>query len=100
MCIFQVYDAIHESSLHSRLQEWGVNTVVISGWDTNVCCDSTARAAFFRDYRVVFLSDGTGTPNGLAAHQATLTNMDSILADTMRCQQLRAALNSTLLSRK
>ena len=60
----EVYDAFHESSLHNRLQEWGVDTVVISGWDTNICCDSTARAAFFRDYRVIFLSDGTATPNG------------------------------------
>lgn len=28
---------------------------------TNVCCESTARDAFFRDYKVVFLSDGTAT---------------------------------------
>jgi ureidoacrylate peracid hydrolase len=28
---------------------------------TNVCCESTARDAFSRDYKVIFLSDGNAT---------------------------------------
>lgn len=28
---------------------------------TNLCCESTARDAYFRDYRVFVPADGTGT---------------------------------------
>jgi hypothetical protein len=31
-----------------------VNTVIITGTATNVCCESTARAAYMRDYLVDF----------------------------------------------
>ncbi|MEM1540632.1 MAG: isochorismatase family protein, partial [Candidatus Bathyarchaeia archaeon] len=39
-----------------------------------VCCDSTARDAAYRDYRVYFVSDATATNND-ALHQATLETM-------------------------
>ena len=35
--------------------------VIIGGVATNVCCESTARDAFFRDFKVIFLTDGYGT---------------------------------------
>jgi isochorismate hydrolase len=28
---------------------------------TNICCESTARDAFFRDFRVFFIADATGS---------------------------------------
>merc|ERR1712137_1054826 len=79
----EAYDAFHATELHSRLQERGVNTVVIAGWDTNVCCESTARSAFAYNYRVVFLSDGTGTDMGEDLREATLKNMQLIVAEVM-----------------
>ena len=30
---------------------------------TNLCCETTARSAFVRDFDVLFLSDGTATSN-------------------------------------
>jgi len=45
------------SRLDSHLREHGIETVVIAGVLTNVCCESTARDAMMRDYRVVMLSD-------------------------------------------
>ena len=43
--------------------------MLISGIAANICCDTTAREASQRDYRVVFLSDGTATRemNGVPA---------------------------------
>jgi isochorismate hydrolase len=35
--------------------------VVITGIETNVCCETTAREAMVRDLRVFFLSDATAT---------------------------------------
>ena len=57
-----------------RGREKPVDTVIICGTVTNVCCESTARDAYFRDYKVVFGSDlcAAITPEG---HKATLQNM-------------------------
>jgi nicotinamidase-related amidase len=47
------------------LDEWlkghGVGTVVIAGYMTQMCCDTTARQARHLGYDVEFLSDATGT---------------------------------------
>ena len=37
----------------------GIETLIIGGYSTNFCCDSTARDANFRDYHVIVLEDGT-----------------------------------------
>ncbi len=55
------YSAFQNTSLDATLRGKGIDTVIIGGVATNVCCESTAREAFFRDYKVVFLSDGTAT---------------------------------------
>lgn len=43
------------------LSECGVDTLVITGVAANGCCESTARDAVDRDYRVVYVSDATAT---------------------------------------
>ena len=53
------YSAFYNTELDSLLRSRGIDTLVIGGYSTNFCCDSTAREANFRDYNVVFLSDGT-----------------------------------------
>ncbi len=49
----------------TNLDEWlksvGADTVTISGYMTHICCDTTARQAMHRGYKVEFLSDATGT---------------------------------------
>jgi len=53
------YSAFYNTELDDLLRSRGIDTIVIGGYSTNFCCDSTARDANFRDYNVVFLSDGT-----------------------------------------
>jgi len=55
------YSAFHGTDLEAILRSKGIDTLIISGTLTNVCCDSTTRDAFSRDYKVIFLSDGTAT---------------------------------------
>lgn len=47
------------------LDEWlkshGIDTVSIAGYMTQICCDTTARQAMHRGYKVEFLNDATGT---------------------------------------
>lgn len=49
------------TSLEAWLRERGVDTVVICGYMTQMCCDTTARQAVHFGMNVEFLSDATGT---------------------------------------
>ncbi len=53
------------SFTNTPLDEWlkkqVADTVSIVGYMTHMCCDTTARQAFHRGYKVEFLSDATGT---------------------------------------
>ena len=53
------YSAFYGTDLEAILRSKSIDTLIISGTVTSVCCDSTARDAFSRDYKVIFLSDGT-----------------------------------------
>lgn len=63
------YGAFHGTDLELILRSKGIDTIIISGIATNICCETTAREAAQRDFRVIFLSDGTGTKemNGVSA---------------------------------
>jgi nicotinamidase-related amidase len=49
------------TDLEQWLREHGVDTVVIAGYMTQMCCDTTARQALHLGFNVEFLSDSTGT---------------------------------------
>ena len=55
------YSAFYNTDLETVLRCLKVEDLVISGIMTNMCCESTARDAYYRDYRVFFLADGTGS---------------------------------------
>jgi biuret amidohydrolase len=55
------FGAFHGTDLELILRSRGIDTVVITGIATNVCCETTAREAMVRDFRVLFLSNGTTT---------------------------------------
>lgn len=56
------YSSFAGTNLDNELKKLGVNRVVICGFMTNFCCESTARSALDLDYYVDFISDATGTP--------------------------------------
>ena len=75
------------SDLHAILQERNIDTLIITGTATQVCCESTARDAMMLNYKVFFIADGNATFND-DEHNATLSAMahafcDVIDADTM-----------------
>lgn len=49
------------TDLEDCLRSLGVDTVVISGYMTQMCCDTTARQAVHLGFSAEFLSDATGT---------------------------------------
>ncbi len=79
------------SQLHSVLQERGIDTVIITGTATNVCCESTARDAMMMNYKVIFVSDATATYND-EEHNATLGIMLAMFADVMTTDEVVSRL--------
>jgi nicotinamidase-related amidase len=49
------------TGLEEWLKERNIDTLVISGYMTHMCCDTTARQAMHLGMNVEFLSDATGT---------------------------------------
>ena len=49
------------TNLGPWLEEHGIKSLVIAGYMTQMCCDTTARQALHRGYAVKFLADATGT---------------------------------------
>src|SRR4051812_37270662 len=55
------FSGFFATDLYVRLRAWQLDTAIIAGASTEHRCFSTPRAALFRDYKVVFLSDATAT---------------------------------------
>ena len=55
------FGAFYGTDLETMLRYRGIDTVIITGIATNICCETTAREAIVRDFRIFFLSDGTAT---------------------------------------
>lgn len=55
------YGSFHGTDLELILRSNSLDTIIISGICTNICCETTAREAGMRDFHVFFLSDGTAT---------------------------------------
>jgi nicotinamidase-related amidase len=66
--------------LHDRLKPRGVDTLLVTGAVTNICCESSARDATELHYRVIMISDAlSGHAHGL--HEATLATFYRIFGD-------------------
>lgn len=70
------------SSLERVLRSRGINTLLIAGTKTNICCESAARAAFDMDYDVVLIEDCCSTLSD-REHQATLETVIQQFGDVM-----------------
>lgn len=66
------YDCFLGTDLDFTLRSHGVNTLLITGVNTNSCVLATTTAANVRDYAVIVVSDCVDTMDGPALHEAGL----------------------------
>ncbi|MFC1902895.1 cysteine hydrolase family protein [Chloroflexota bacterium] len=59
----RIFSAFHGTDLDLILRTNEINTLIIGGLASHSSCEATARDARHRNYRVIFLSDGTATYN-------------------------------------
>jgi len=69
-----VYSAFFDSRLDTALRNLGIETLVCAGLWASVCMAATALDALYRNYRVIWLRDGTLAGESPEGDVATLAN--------------------------
>jgi len=88
------YDCFVGTDLDFLLRSHGVNTVLVTGVNTNSCVLSTACAACSRDYAVVVIEDCVDTMDGPALHDAALACIRTAFGTVMRADEIGALLGA------
>ena len=70
------------SNLAEMLRAAGIETVLIVGTVTNVCCESSARDAMMMNFKTIMVSDGNSASSD-HEHTATLASFQAIFGDVM-----------------
>jgi ureidoacrylate peracid hydrolase len=85
------FSAFHRTCLADLLVELGIETLVLAGVRTDFCVESTVRDGFFRDLRIVVVSDAVAgyVP---AMHEASLRLMGTVFADVVPLDTAQAHL--------
>jgi len=85
------------STLERVLRNLGIDTLLIAGTKTNICCESTARDAMMLDFKVVMVSDCCAALSD-DEHRATLETIIQQFGDVMTggeaLERLRAEGNA------
>ena len=71
-----------------------IDTLIITGTATDVCCESTARDAFMLNYRTLMVSDANAT-NSDEAHNASLNALFNRFADVFTTDEVVALLDAS-----
>jgi len=75
------------SQLERVLRSRDIDTLLITGTKTNVCCESTARDAMMLDFNVVMVSDATAALSE-REHVATLENIIQQFGDVLTTDEV------------
>jgi len=86
------------STLPAILRGRGIDTVLIAGCMTNMCCDSSARDAVMTDFRTVMVSDCNAARTD-AEHLSALASFLTGFGDVRRSDDLIAAFGRSTAAR-
>ncbi len=82
------------SSLEQELRLRGIDTALIAGTATNVCCESTARDAMMLNFRTIMLADANAALDN-EVHVRTLANIFTYFGDVMNVAEMSGLLAAT-----
>lgn len=86
------------SDLAQQLRQRGIDTVLVAGTLTNVCCESSARDAAMQDFRVVMVSDANAARSD-EDHAASLNIFLQAFGDVRTTAEALALLRDGLKPR-
>lgn len=89
------YDCFTATDLELSLRAHSVNTVLITGVNTNSCVMATSTAACCRDFAVVVVSDCVDTMDGKDLHDAALKVIGRAFGQVMTTQEALTAVGAS-----
>jgi ureidoacrylate peracid hydrolase len=87
------------SDLHAILEARGIDTLIVTGTASQVCCESTARDAMMLNYKVFFIADGNATFTD-EEHNATLSAMAHTFCDVVDTDTVVALIGAATVAAK
>lgn len=81
------------SDIAAQLTRRGIDTVLVVGTLTNVCCESSARDAAMMDFKTIMVSDANAALTD-EAHHTTLTNFIQTFGDVRTTDEALGMLNA------
>jgi ureidoacrylate peracid hydrolase len=78
-------------NLEKQLHQQGIDTVIITGTVTNVCCESSARDALMQNFNVVMAHDGNAALTD-EDHNASMSAIAQTFGDVMSTSDVIALL--------
>ena len=81
------------SNLEAVLRARGIDTVIITGTVTNVCCESTARDAMMRNFKTVMVTDANAATSD-ELHNASLSAFYLKFGDIMPTDMVVSSLTA------
>lgn len=87
------YDAFFKTPLYQILKKRKIRNLIITGTMTDICCESTARAAMFHDFHIFFCNDLTYTSLP-SSHRKTLRVIESHFGKVVSLNDLKKMILS------
>ncbi len=86
------------SDLHDLLKDRQIDTILITGTVTTVCCESTARDAAMLNYKTIMVADGNAAPSDIQ-HNVALSNLFGGFCDVLTSGQIVKRLETVAAQR-
>lgn len=83
----RTYSSFYNTKLERFLKKHNVKNLLITGVLTNLCCETTAREAFVRNFNVFFVMDATATYNE-EMHLFSLINLSYGFATLVSTEEI------------
>jgi ureidoacrylate peracid hydrolase len=81
-----------QQALEKLLKQKNIETVLVAGTVTNVCCESTARDAAMRNYKTIMISDANASRND-TEHNASLSLFLQAFGGVLSTDEIIALIN-------
>jgi ureidoacrylate peracid hydrolase len=86
------------SNLTTVLRDRGIDSIIVTGTATNVCCESTARDAMMLNYKTIMVTDGNAALTD-DDHNASLIAFYSAFGDIMPADMVISCLERNARTR-
>lgn len=88
------YSGFHDTILEKVLRERGIRTLLFTGIATNICVESTARAAYFLDFWPILIEDAVDNAGPAFTQEATLWAFENALGWVSSTEKAIAAFGT------